>query len=127
MKSKIDIAQAEEMRRQGKTYREIGEYFGVTYERIRQVLAHIEPQPRYFNAVQEATCIYPRLRDWMNRNMVSPWRMAALMGYSSVQAAENRLKDRLAGRTEFRMRDIVGILEVTGMTFNDYLNKKRNP
>lgn len=119
MESKIYIAQAEEMRRQGKTYREIGEHFGVTYERVRQVLAHIEPQPRYFNAVQEKACVYPRLRDWMNRNMVSPYRLAAMMGYKSIPAAYTRLKERLAGRSEFRMRDIMGILEVTGMTFEE--------
>ncbi len=119
MKNKIDIAQAEEMRNQGKTFHEIGAHFGVTYEGVRLVLAHMAPQKRYFRAVTEKRCIYPGLRDWMNREQVSPRRLTAMMGYSTYAGVVRSLSDRLSGRAEIRIGDIRNILRLTGMTFEE--------
>ena len=119
MESKIYIAQAEEMRKQGMTYREIGECFGVTYEGIRLVLAHMEPQERYFRAVTEKRCIYPGIREWMNQEKISPRRLAAMMGYSTYTGVVRSLGDRLSGRAEIRIGDIRNILRISGMTFEE--------
>lgn len=59
-------------RAQGMTYEQISKKYGVSRQRIHQIIGgDTDRVKNYFRTLTEKDCIYPNLRKWMNDNKVS--------------------------------------------------------
>lgn len=106
-----------EMREQGKTLQEIADTLGVTKQRVAQYFAGTKyAAGRHYRKVRS---IYPNLANWMYENNFCIATLLVNMGYQYTADNALRLKRRVNGDAEFRMRDIKKILELTGMTFEE--------
>lgn len=117
MNGKIDIEKAKALRAKGMTYREIAGRFGVTAEAVRQQLSSMEPAN--FNAITEKRCIYPGIRLWMNQQHITTRRLTVMMGYALSSGTVSRIARVLSGNTEIKIGDILVLLRLTGMTFEE--------
>ena len=110
---KADLYRSE--REKGKTYREIAEQYGVTFQAVACACGNSHDSK--FRAWTEERCVYPNLRNWLNENKVSMnefiRRMDALPGGNRVTAYRNYLN----GKTYPQKRVIDKMLEVTGLTY----------
>ena len=105
-----------ELRLQGLTYREIAQRCGVSKQAVQQVCA--KSSITQFRRVTEKGCVYPVLREWMNRNYVSKAEMyRRLYGTPCVGRNSVTISDRLAGRADWKKREIDRLLKITGMTY----------
>lgn len=55
-----------------------------------------------------------KLRGWMGSNRVSGTAMADMMNMS-----RETFKNKMSGKTEWKLSEIITILEVTGCTFHE--------
>lgn len=107
------------LREQGLTYREIASRLGVTYQAVAQVCA--KQGFAQFRKITPAGCVYPALRDWMNSNYVSRSELYRRMhdGSACIGRAPYVIRERLSGRTLWRMDEINRLLDITGMTYEE--------
>lgn len=73
----------------------------------------------YFRFWTEKSCIYPGLRQYLNDNKINAKALLTMLGYAPVNTANTNLKKKMRGDTMLKMRDILKIIEVTGMTFEE--------
>ena len=104
-----------EERRQGKTYREIAEKYGVTTQAVGAACAGHAPQK--FRAWTPKGCVYPNLRWWMNQNKVNRAELLRRMDIIPAHNSLQRLADYMSGRTDPPKRTIDKILQITGLTY----------
>ncbi|WP_425755123.1 helix-turn-helix domain-containing protein [Ihubacter sp. rT4E-8] len=109
------------MRIEGVSIQEIGEHFGITKQRVSQIM-YVPHSGRVSFDIIEA-CIYPNLISWMAKNRFTVQQLHyELFGYvSGVVKTYKRLK----GQTEFKIAEIRKILNLTGMTFNECFELKQ--
>jgi len=107
-----------EMRKQGKSYQEIAEQFGVTRQRVHQIV-----NPIFFNPIRCENrlekYVFPNIAIWMNENGLSLFDVQELTGIH-----ERTIYGFLTGRTKPRFDSICKIIEVTGMTFEEAFEAK---
>lgn len=96
------------MRLDGCTLQEIGDKFGMTKERVRQIL----PNAVSRQAKLREQSYYPNLTEWMLRNRLPSCKAAELFGISA-----NRLCTLINSDANISKRSIDGILSATGMTY----------
>jgi predicted transcriptional regulator len=108
-----DIVRMFEMRIDGATYEEIGKEFGVTRERIRQILEKNIKQPI---VPVEQTYIYPGLRNWMLTNGCNANK---LRNETNVCKTMTGFYNKLKGRSNFSINEIKTLLSYTGLTFEE--------
>lgn len=101
---------------EGYTQEEIGKAFGVTRQRIAQVMGG---RGRTYNQVKPRS-IYRGLNEWMLQNDITCATLTSMMGYASNASQQNVVKRRIMGATELRMRDINRLIELSGKTY-EYL------
>lgn len=96
------------MRLDGYSLQEIGDKYGVTRERVRQI----------FEAASKCStsstrrCIYPNIAKWMTDNGYSQKDIAKMAGYS-----QSHISSILTGRTRPSFGFIKAITVASGMTF----------
>lgn len=100
------------MRLDGYTLQEIGEHFGVTRERIRQILESSVKSPK----ANGCKCIYPGLRTWFITSGTSAYRMHKEVG---IGKGVTPLYNRLSGEKQFTLQEIKKLLAYTGLTFEE--------
>lgn len=104
------------MRLEGATLQECADHFGVTRQRMAQILPKIaergRPRPNY------SDIIYPNIAFWMKANRCNYTRLAQLCGvhYQPVRRA-------LIGDAHPNKPLIDKILTVTGMTYEEAFSK----
>ena len=108
---KRDLYMAE--REKGKTYRQIAEEFGVSYQRVAEACAR-NKQER-FCPFTEDRCAYPNLRRWLNENRVGTSELSNRLGYSTCSRTNCRIRDYLRGIQEPTKRFTKAMEELTGM------------
>ena len=101
-------------RDKGKTYREIAEMYGVTYQAV--AICCGRSKDGKFRAWTKDRCIYPNLRNWMNENRVSLKEFVRRMDKTSGKS-EAVLRSYLNGTTYPPKKTIDLMLEVTGLTY----------
>ena len=92
----------------GRTLRAIAADYGVSYQRIQQIVTEDPGRKKYME------CIYPGLRRWIEKNDYSAREVAEVTGLS-----QRRLYSWLSGATNPPVLAIKRILEVTGMNFEE--------
>lgn len=116
--TKEDVIVMFTMRVNGSTFDEIGKEFGVTRERIRQILEANTKDPAMKGMKKSAgcKCIYPALADWMVANCCPAYK---LRKESGVCKSMTTLYYKLQGRNPFNLDEIKKLLAYTGMTFEE--------
>ena len=101
------------MRLNGYSLREIGDHYGVTHERIRQILESSVKAPKIDRGCK---CIYPGLKTWFITSGTSAHRMHKEVG---IGKGVTPLYNRLSGEQQFTLQEIKRILAYTGLTFEE--------
>jgi len=112
--TKEDVVVMFKMRVDGKTLEEIGKEFGVTRERVRQLLeAHAKGISKEHNRCKS---IFPGLRDWMLENCCAGYKMCHETGLGiTIQSFYSKIQ----GKRPFKIDEIRKILAYTGLTFEE--------
>ena len=105
------------LREQGMTYQQIADHFGITYQAVAQTLSKYEPSR--FRYVTENGCVYPNIRNWMNRNKVTKSEFVRRLGLCNCYDNKARLASYLRGECDPSKSTIDKILAVTGMTYEE--------
>lgn len=112
MISSKDKVKMFEMRVSGCTLQEIGDEFGVTRERVRQILSGaIRERKTNMNEI-----IYVNIAKWLKENEISLSKFSKMLDPKANSST--RLKNKLTkSKSELKISQIKKILEITGMTF----------
>lgn len=113
-----EIIEMFEMRMDGETLENIGKKFGLTRERVRQLLTPSQRAPKEFE------CIYAGLKKWMIENGYSCPRFVKHCG---LRISMTTFYARITGRKDFHISDIKCILAFTGMTFDEAFGVAEKP
>ena len=108
-----------EMRVKGATLQEIGDKFGITRERVRQILKSTISRETSMIRGREGI-IYPNISKWLKDNDISISEFTEMLGKNKeTPKSVCRISHILKGKTKqgFTMPEIRIVLEVTGMTF----------
>lgn len=102
----------------GLTYREVGERFGLTKQRVAQLIG--KPDDRYFRTITPKMCIFSGLRKWLNENKVSRGAFVRKL-YGGVYNRNSyaRIWCFMDGTNDIPKRDIDKILSITGLTYEE--------
>ena len=114
------------LREQGMSYRAIAKECGVSYQAVAQVCA--KSKETQFRKISQKGCVYPVLREWMNSNYVSRAELYRRMhdGHPCVGHAPYVLKERLTGKSLWRIDEIDRLLDITGMTYEELFWRERH-
>ncbi len=104
-----------EMRKNGATYQQIAEAFGVSRQRIAFLLG--KNKESQFRTITEKQCAYTGIRNWLNTNKISMTELVRRI--YGVYHAERRwwLGKYLTKQSDIKKTVIDKILEVTGLTY----------
>lgn len=111
-----DRAEAYYMRLNGKSFQEIADQFGVSRQRIHQILnGACERAPRR----NLDTIIYPAIKNYMKENRLSFSGISRLCGINLWPIING-----LCGKNDISKHIIDAILDVTGMTYEEAFKKE---
>lgn len=123
-KNKDRFLEMIKMRLDGYTYREIAEKFGVTRQRVQQVVAEFTGKERAPKSFNRTGFIYPNIIEWMDEKGISLAELSRIMGIG--EGNSSRTSKKMRGETEFRMIEIKAILKESGKTFEYMFAEKEN-
>ena len=103
------------MRLDGCTYKEIAEKFGVTRQRVQQIVAEFTGKERTKKSFNRTGFIYPNILEWMDEKGISLAELSRIIGIGGENSS--RTSKKMRGETEFRMFEIKAILKESGKTF----------
>lgn len=116
MRSNEDIMEMIEMRNEGKSLAEIGQRFGVSCQRIFQIIGNSTRYP----GRPIKNCVFPGITNWLFEHRVSIKEMSErlnCMGYHTLQL-------KLSGKHVFTLPETKAILAYTGLTFEEAFGKE---
>lgn len=117
MRSNEDIMEMIEMRNEGKSLGEIGQHFGVSRQRVFQIIGSSGNHPG--RPIQK--CVFPGILKWLTEHRVSVKKMCKNlngMSYSSLHL-------KLSGKHIFTLPEINAILAYTGLTFEEAFGDRK--
>lgn len=109
------IAQMRQMHEDGKTYQEIGDMFGVSRQRIFQMIGGGDV--KFFRKITPSQCIYKGIRKYMNDNKVSMMEMSRKVYGNTSPNNYQKTKGWLNGSLEIAKGRIDKLLAVTGLSY----------
>lgn len=109
--------EAYQLREEGATLAYLGDKYGLTRERMRQILEVYEAQ-RMGISERLRNCQYPNIRRWMIIRGYTYCKLANLCG-----STMDTVRNGLIGKTDFRKKTIDAILAVTEMTYEEAFKK----
>ncbi len=103
------------MRLDGFSYQEIADKFGVSRQRVQQIIPNVG---RTCTSTSEK-CIYEGLSHYLSKNRITAKKLADVVGirYATMMG-------KLKGEHPFNIVEIEKILEFTGMKYEDLFKKK---
>lgn len=104
------------MRLDGFTYEEIGQKYGMSKERVRQIFANVTAE----SGIARKNYIFPNIRDWMVKNKVNQYYFAKKLG-----TTQTTISAILTGKHNPSFKFIQCVLETTGMTYEVAFSKER--
>lgn len=119
IKDKTRLMEMCEMAEKGMTYQEIGEHYGLTRERVRQIISGAYP----VSGRPIKNCVFPGLYCWMVNNWESMRRMSDSIGKTNYQTFVQKMQ----GKTKFTLPEIKAILAYTGLTFDEAFGQETRP
>lgn len=117
MRSNEDIMEMIEMRNEGKNLGEIGRHFGVSRQRVFQLIGSSGNHPG--RPIQK--CVFPGILKWLTEHRVSVKKMGKNLNgicYSSLHL-------KLSGKHTFTLPEIKAILAYTGLTFEEAFGNRK--
>ena len=112
---KFDKYKILELREQGKTYQEIADEVGCTRQYIGQVCGKYNPN--MFHFISESECVYPNLRNWMNKFKVSRKELIRRSGIYESTYSSVHLSSIMRGETQPPKPTIDKLIAATGMPY----------
>ena len=110
--------QMETLLKNGMTYAEIGCRFGISRQRVSQLIG--KGNKNYFRAIKCDRCVYVGVRKWLTDNKISVMELTRrLYGGNGSEGNYRRVKDRLNGSAELTKTYIDKILKITGLTYEE--------
>lgn len=106
------LEKMKKMRSEGMSYRQIAAEFGISYQRVHQMIG----TECHFRPVKEDECIYKGLRDWMNENRYSRTHFVRLLYGKTQSETQKRIAGVLRGKGCTKTL-IDRILDVTGLPY----------
>ena len=107
-------------RAQGMSYRQIGEKYGLSRQRVFQIIGcTTDRRESYFRCITEKDCIYPNIRKWMNDNKVSKAEFCRRVFGNSHSQNWHHISNWLGGRRYPLKKSIDKLIEVTGLTYEE--------
>ena len=103
----------EECRLKGMTYEEISAKFGLSKQRVYQIIGGNKKRTV---SVKEHQCIYPRLRKWLNENNMCVNSLTRKI-YGSVEPRNRQIIARLLEGGDSRKSTVEKVLNATGLTY----------
>lgn len=107
--------QMREMYAQGMNFTKIGEAFGISKQRVYQLIGGEKP---YFIKITEKHCVYEGLRNWMNENAISIAKLTRAVCGCYHPETRGTISNALKGANTSK-HTIDGILRVTGLTYEE--------
>ena len=104
------------MRLDGYTLQEIGDKYGLTRERIRQMFAAVTTE----SGISRKNYIYPNISDWMIENNVTQYDLSKKLG-----CQQTTISSYLTGKRNPSFSFINLILELTKMPYEVAFSKER--
>lgn len=116
--TKHEKAEVRKMRESGCTYEEIGQRYGVSRQRIHQIITY------QFKGKIASECIYQGLSNFLMKNKKGgKW----LIKETGLPICESSMLNKLRGKTNFTIPEIKVILTVTGLSFEECFKEKETP
>ena len=104
------------LREDGLTYAEIAKTCGCSYQNVAQRLS--KENKVIFRGIVKEQVVFDGLRKWMNENKVSIRELfRRINGKNVVGVSSECFRERLSGKTQFRMNEINKIVSVTGLSY----------
>ena len=107
--------EANRMRAQGYTLREIAEVLGCSRQYVCALTG--KQDVRLFRRVSEKVCIYPNMRNWMNENKVNKAELLRRMGFAVAHGNHEKLRNILNGKLNPKKTWIDRLIEVTNLPY----------
>lgn len=110
-------AECYRLRQEGYTLQWLGDRYGLTRERIRQIM---EAHERKLAGLGErlSSCIYPEMRKWMIMHDENYTSLAEKCGVHMAT-----MRNGLTGRTTIGKEVIDKVLAITGMSYEEAFRK----
>jgi hypothetical protein len=108
-------SEMENLRELGYTYQQIGEMYGVSKQRVYQIIG--KSNEKYFRYKDENSVVFVGLRDWMNENKVSINALCRKIYRNAHPVLVSKVINWLNGKNDIKLSVVKKILEVTGLTF----------
>lgn len=106
-----------ELRLDGMTLEEIGKEYGISRERVRQILEEVtHGYDRKARCSYMRRCIYPGLKNWLLENRMTASELNKELAFAGKPTL---FYNRMTGVTKFNIDEIKTILAYTGMTFEE--------
>lgn len=113
MRSKESVMKMFEMRLDGCSFEEIGQHFGITRERVRQILESRTIKGRVGRRI--SNCVFPGIVNWLHKNDMTLKELCDGTNCLGTSAFYRKMH----GELEFNMPQIKAILAFTGLTFEE--------
>lgn len=111
------LNEMEKMRAEGKTHAEIAFSFGLSRQRVHQLIG--QGDVAKFRGITSDHCVYGNIRKWMNDNKVSRSEFTRIIYGENHPENSQRLRRCLMGLSQPRKNIIDKILLATGMTYEE--------
>lgn len=99
----------------GLTYAQIGEKYGLSKQRIGQLIGHSN---KYcFRVIKRSGCKFVNLRNWMNENSISRNELVRMMGLIPSGETMSRIRSYMSGLSTPPKHYIDLMMEATGMDY----------
>lgn len=118
MQSQANVIEMIEMRKEGMSLSEIGKQFGISRQRVYQIIGgeHVYPGRPLKN------CVFPGITNWLRERSMPVKQFADNLHYS-----RGTLYLKLWGKHTFTLNEIKEVLAYTGMTFEEAFGAEIKP
>ena len=114
--------QMETLFKNGMTYAEIGCQFGISRQRVAQIIG--KRNEKYFRAIKCERCVYVGVRKWLIDNKISITELTRRLYGNSSSDNFHSVNNRLNGSAELTKTYIDKILKITGLTYEEAFKKE---
>lgn len=111
-----------EMHESGMTYQAIADEFGITQQRVHQIIGG--RNVALFNYVTKDRCIFEGLRNWMNKNEVCVAELTRRIYHNGLPANRERVREKLMGN-KATIEFVDRILDITGLTYEEAFKREK--
>ena len=105
-----------EMRMNGATYLQIAEAFGITKQRVQQIVG--KRRGNNFRPFTEERCVYPILREWLNDNKISLAELCRMCRGNASSSNLSELRVVLRGESKWVTKPTIDkLINATWLTY----------